>query len=201
MHTHSTHQHPDRRSATVEAFLALAAEHNPSDITAAVIAERMGVSRCALFKRFPGKDAILLAVMGWIAEALLSRVDRAVQRAGSASSALEGMFMAHVDFAVQHPAAPRMLFDELHKREGSPRKRTAQTLLRRYRERLQLLIDLGKHRGEFRSGLDSAAAATLFVGAVQGLILHAGLDGGAQRMRAEAPGVFAVVRLAIEGGE
>src|SRR3546814_11641968 len=88
----------ERRTTTVEAVIDLAAEQNPSDITTAAIAERMGLTQGALFRHFPTKDAILQAVLSWVAERLLARVDRAVDGAPSSLAALEEVFMTHVDF-------------------------------------------------------------------------------------------------------
>ena len=49
----------ERRAATVEAVVDLAAEQNPSDITTTAIAQRMGLTQGALFRHFQSKDAIL----------------------------------------------------------------------------------------------------------------------------------------------
>ena len=76
MSGHSRHLPADeRRAATVEAVVDLAAEQNPSDITTTAIAQRMGLTQGALFRHFPTKDAILQAVMSWVTERLLARVD------------------------------------------------------------------------------------------------------------------------------
>jgi len=80
MSGHSRHLPADeRRAATVEAVVDLAAEQNPSDITTTAIAQRMGLTQGALFRHFPTKDAILQAVMSWVAERLLARVDKAAE--------------------------------------------------------------------------------------------------------------------------
>ena len=105
----------ERRAATVEAVVELAAEQNPSDITTTAIAQRMGLTQGALFRHFPTKDAILESVMDWVAERLLARVDKAAASAASPMAALEAVFMAHIDFVAEHPGVPRMLFGELQR--------------------------------------------------------------------------------------
>ena len=85
----------ERRAATVEAVIQLAATQNPSDITTAAIAGHMHLTQGALFRHFPSKDAILQAVMEWVAEQLLARVERAAQHAPTPLAALEAMFLAH----------------------------------------------------------------------------------------------------------
>lgn len=187
----------ERRAVTVEAVIELAAEQNPTDITTAAIAQRMGLTQGALFRHFPNKNAILQAVMEWVAERLLSRVDKAIQAASSPLAALEAAFMAHIDFVVQHPGVPRMLFGELQRAEDSPAKRMVRTLVSRYSERLHRLIEAGKTRGELAADLDTNAAATLFIGSIQGLVMQSLIAGDVKRMRTDAPGVFAIYRRGI----
>lgn len=187
----------ERRAVTVEAVIALAAEQNPGEITTAAIARHMGLTQGALFRHFPTKDAILQAVMEWVAERLLARVDKAAQAAGTPLAALEAVFMAHIDFVAQHPGVPRMLFGELQRAVDTPAKRMARTLIDRYGKRLSALIEHGKEQGELAAEVDTAAAATLFIGTIQGLIMQSLLAGNTERMRSDAPGVFAIYRRGI----
>lgn len=202
MATHPKHlPAEERRAVTVEAVVELAAEQNPSEITTSAIARHMGVTQGALFKHFPSKDAILQAVMEWVAERLLSRLDKAAHSAPTPLAAVEAMFMAHVDFVVEHPGVPRMLFGELQRAEPTAPKRMAQTLLRRYRERLHRLIEKGKAAGELSDTLDTDAAITLLIGTIQGLVMQSLLAGDVQRMRQDAPRVFAIYRRGIGSGK
>jgi AcrR family transcriptional regulator len=91
MTAHAKHLAADeRRAVTVEAVVALAAEQNPSDITTTAIAQRMGLTQGALFRHFPSKDAILEAIMSWVTQRLLARVDKAAAGAASPLPALVG---------------------------------------------------------------------------------------------------------------
>lgn len=189
----------ERRAFTVETVITLSAEQNPSEITTTAIAQRMGVTQGALFKHFPTKDAIFESVMEWVAERLLSRVDHAAHSASSVMAALEAIFMAHIEFVAEHPGVPRILFGELQRAEQTAPKRVAQMLIRRYGERLRRLLEHGKQRGELPTGLDNEAAATLFIGTIQGLVMQSLLAGDAERIRRDAPGVFAIFRRGIGG--
>lgn len=198
MNPHPRHLPADeRRAVTVEAVVQLAAEQNPSEITTTAIAKHMGVTQGALFKHFPTKDAILQAVMEWVAERLIARTDKAAQAAASPLAAIEAMFMAHVEFVAEHPGVPRMLFGELQRAELTAPKRMAQALIRRYGERLHRLIDEGIARGELNPALDVEAAATLFVGTIQGLVMQSLLAGDVANIRRDAPRVFAIYRRGI----
>lgn len=197
MNTHVKHLPADeRRTVTVEAVVALAGSQNPSEITTAAIAKHMNLTQGALFRHFPTKDAIWQAVMEWVAERLLARIDHAAQGIESPLAAMEAMFMSHVEFVAEHPGVPRMIFGELQRAE-SPAKRMVRTLLQRYEERLHRLIEKGKASGELSSTLDNAAAATLFIGTIQGLVMQSLLAGDMQRLRRDAPRVFAIYRRGI----
>ena len=186
-----------RRAVTVEAVVALAATQNPSEITTAAIAKHMKLTQGALFRHFPSKEAIWEAVMEWVAERLLARIDMAAEGIDSPVAAMEAMFMSHVEFVIEHPGVPRMMFGELQRTDASAAKRMVQTLMMRYRERLQRLIARGMSGGELSIALDEEAAATLFIGTIQGLVMQSLMAGDVARMRHAAPRVFAIYRRGI----
>jgi len=188
----------ERREVTVETVIDLAAEQNPTDITTGAIAKRMGVTQGALFRHFPSKDAILQAVMEWVSERLLTRIDKATSAAASPLDALEAAFTAHIEFISEHPGVPRMLFGELQRSEQTVAKRMAHTLIQRYGDRLGRLVAEGKEGGELAATLDDKAAVTLFIGTIQGLVMQSLIAGDVKRLRASAPGAFALYRHAVE---
>ncbi|HAN68518.1 MAG TPA: TetR family transcriptional regulator [Halieaceae bacterium] len=187
----------ERRSVTVKAVIDLAGAQNPSEITTAAIAKHMSVTQGSLFRHFPNKEAIWLAVMEWVSERLLDRIDHSVRDVASPLAAMEAMFMSHINFVIEHPGVPRMMFGELQRADMTPAKRMVQTLLARYAVRLQQLIDEGKTQGELAVAVDATAAATLFIGTIQGLVMQSLLAGDVAAMRRQAPGVFAIYRRGI----
>lgn len=198
MEARSKHLPADERKAvTVDAVVELAAEQNPSEITTAAIAKRMQLTQGALFRHFPSKEAIWKSVLEWVAEKLLARTDKAAQAAPSPLAALEAMFKTHIDFIAQHPGVPRVLFGELQNHENTPTKLMVQTLINGYRERLKAIMDKGKVQGELDQDLDTRAAATLFIGMIQGLVIQSLLAGDAARLKKEAPGAFEIFRNGI----
>lgn len=194
---HAKHLPADeRRETTVEAVVDLAATRNPSEITTAAIAQHMNVTQGALFRHFPTKDAIWHAVMEWAAERLLARVDDAVKGIASPLDALQAMFLSHVAFVAQHPGVPRMMFGELQ-RPQSPARRMVQTVLKQYAQRLHRLLELAKTAREVPASLDTEAAAMLFIGTIQGLVMQSLLSGDMAAVRRDAPRVFAIYRRGI----
>ena len=188
----------ERRAMTVASVLALAAECNPAEITTSAIAPRMGLSQAAVFRHFPSKDAIWRAAMDWVAEDLLRRIEQAARAAASPMAALEAVFHAHVNFALEYPGVPRMLFGELQRTESTPAKEAVADLLRRYGQLLTALLEQGRAAREVRADLAAPVAVSMFVGTIQGLIMQSLLTGDMERMRVLAPESFALYRRAIE---
>lgn len=182
----------ERRNSTVEAVLELAGTANPDSITTAEIARHMKLTQGAIFRHFPNKDAIWNAVMNWVARTLMARVEGAAKDIASPKGKMEAMFLAHIAFVADHPGAPRMLFGELQGARQTPAKHLAQNVMQQYGARLRELLARGKECGELREDLDVEAAATLFIGTIQGLIMQSLIAGDMGHMRANAPGVFAI---------
>lgn len=198
MDSHPPHMPADaRREVTVEAVIALAAEHNPGDITTSAIAQHMGLTQGALFRHFPTKDALWEAVMDWVAARLLARVDAAIAAHPHALDALEAVFLTHTAFVAEHPGVPRMLFGELQRAEDTAAKRVARSLLAAYGKRLRQLIATGQRRSELSADIEAEAAATLFIGTIQGLVMQTLLSGKPRHIHTMAPGVFALYRRCI----
>lgn len=187
----------ERRAVIVEVVIELAAEQNPHGITTAAIANRMGLTQGALFRHFPNKAAILEAVMTWTAEQLLARLDTSLQRKASPLEGLREMFMAHAKFVTEHPGVPRLLFGELQQTGETASKDIVQSLLRQYRERLYRLIEAGKSSQELDMDLDTEAAAVLFIGTIQGLVMQALLAGDVGLICKDAPRVFGIYHRGI----
>ncbi len=188
----------ERRAVTVEAVIELAGALNPADITTAAIAKHMNLTQGALFRHFPTKEAIWQAAVTWVAERLLAKIDHAAQGIESPIEAMQAIFSSHIDFVADHPGAPRMLLGELQRAEQTPTKQIAQTMFQSYEARLHLYLERGKASGEIAHDLDSKAAATLFIGTIQGLVIQSLIAGDIERMRHDALRVFTIYRRGIE---
>lgn len=187
----------ERRAHTVATVLALAAERDPIEITTAAIAERMQLTQGALFRHFPTKEDIWQAVLQWVGGELLARTEAAAAGAPTALDSLEAMFMAHISLVAEHPGLPRLLFGELQRAQDTLAKRVARSVVKRYRGRVLALISQGKVSGEIPDAIDDGAAATLYIGMIQGLIAQSLLLGNVKQLRAAAPGAFNLYRRAI----
>jgi AcrR family transcriptional regulator len=170
----------------VQAVLTLAAQRDPGAITTVAIAEQVGVTHGALFRHFADKEAIWAAVFDWVSGALGKVVGQAFAEGRDPLETLQRVFVAHVGFVEAHPGVPRILFHELQRAGDSPGRARLRELVLEYRRRLAGLFEAAKKARQVDAMLDAEAAAVLFIGTVQGIVLHTALFARAGSMQAHA---------------
>lgn len=186
-----------RRQEIVAAVVDLAATVSPALITTGGIAEALNLTQGAVFKHFPTKDAIWLAVMDWVEETLLPMLAAAGDATATPVDGLEAIFMAHVDFVIAHPGVPRLIFNELQQPDDTPLKARVRVLLENYRKLLARLLAAAQEYGEIGPDSDRGAAAMLFIGTIQGLVMQSMMAGSTAHMAGAAERVFVLYRRAI----
>jgi len=197
-----------RQASLVDAALQLAAQRSPSDITTSDLAQAVGITQGAVFRHFANKEAIWLSAIAWTSEMLIARLQTAssIANAGTTAQAdpllsLQSVFMAHVDFVIEYPGVPRIIFQELQHAQDSSLKAYVRVLMQRYRLLVIDLLQDAKTRGLLATNIDIPSAAVLFMGSVQGLVMQSMLTGQVQAMAAQAPGVFAIYLRGITNKE
>ncbi|RLQ21963.1 TetR family transcriptional regulator [Seongchinamella sediminis] len=179
-----------RQSATIEAVIQLSAEQDPATLTTARIANKVGLSQGALFKHFPNKSRLWESVAAWVSQQLTRQVFSVADQHAHADQALEAMFLAHVGFVVRHPGIPRLILGELQKPDNGPAKHIIRNMLAAYRQKVIGLLDQGMTGGRIAAGIDTEAAAVLYLGAIQGLVIQAMVHGEMSSLEQMAPRVF-----------
>jgi len=188
-----------RQREIVAVVLALARERGPEAITTQAIADRMGVTQGALFRHFPDKEAIWLAVFAWVRGSLGAVFATAVEKAGSPLAKLEAAFLAHVAFIAANPGVPRIVFHELQYPGDSPVRAEVRAMVVAYRKRLAQLFAQAKAAAELPADLDAALAPVLFLGAIQGLVMQSALVGDEASMTRRARQLFPLLLHGYRG--
>lgn len=187
-----------RQASLIEAALQLAAQRSPADITTGDLAQAVGITQGAVFRHFASKEALWLALLDWVNEALMVRLHAAAAGANrSALAALQAVFMAHVDFVVANPGVPRVIFQELQSPGDTALKVRVRALMQRYRQLLMQLLQDAQAQQAIAPETDLQAAAVLFIGSVQGLVMQSLISGDVAGMAAQAPGVFAIYQRGL----
>jgi AcrR family transcriptional regulator len=112
------------------------------------------------------------AVAEWIEAHLMARLGEARQAAPDALQGLEAMFLAHVQFIRELPGVPRFVFAELQQPGDSPVRQCVQKIMQRHRQTVAEALESAKAVQLIRLDLDCHAAAALFLGAIQGLVIQ-----------------------------
>ena len=186
-----------RRGEIIDAVLSLSAERSPGLITTAEIAKALGLSQGAIFKHFPSKEDIWLAVAERVASSLLMTIEQAAEQAPSPQAALRAIFLAHVGFVIEYPGAPRFIFHELQRAVDSSVKQRIRGVLAHYRQLLMRLLEAAAQRGELDENINKQAAASLFIGSIQGLVMQSMVTGSQLAMREQAEAVLVILERGI----
>jgi AcrR family transcriptional regulator len=186
-----------RREEIIRVTLDLAARQGVDDVTTQDMAQAMGLTQGAVFRHFPSKDAIWLAVMQWVRDRLMAVLGRAAEQGRDPLDALERMFFAHITFIEGHPAIPRVLMSEhLHGRNSALRQMVTEIMLG-YETKIAGLLQAAQAQARVRTDLDTHAAATLYIGMIQGLVMQSSILRGKRTLAAEAARTFPVFLQAI----
>ncbi len=189
----------ERQREIIAAVLELARLHGPDAITTQAIADHIGVTQGAIFRHFPNKEAIWLAVFAWVDDALAVILDEASGTSATPVRQLERIFLAHTAFIARYPGVPRILFHDLQTPGRSPVRKAVRAMVMGYRQRLTEVLARGKADGTLCATLDEAKAAGLFIGAVQGLVIQSALREDPEVLTRDAGAVFAILLHGFKG--
>lgn len=172
--------------------LRLANELGPDRLTTGAVAEAIGVSQPAIFRHFPTKQALWLAV----AQKIRQHMAAGWQEALSAVTVPEKRIAAVIDIQLRtielHPAIPAILFSRELQVENLDLRRTFAGLLASFHQILSEELDRGRKAGVFRADVDPADGAVLLISLVQGLAIRWSLGARGFELRPEGARLLAV---------
>jgi TetR/AcrR family transcriptional regulator len=87
------------------------------------------------------------------------------------------MFRAHVDFVIAHPGVPRLIFHELQQPADSAAKLEVRACCRATASCCSTVLGRADRQRQVIPDLDPEAAATAFIGLIQGLVMQSMLAG------------------------
>lgn len=104
------YHHGDLRRSLIDETLRTIQDEGVEQVTLRTVAERLGVSRTALYRHFSGKPALLAAVGTEGFRMLREKLTQAWEGHGRGRPGFEAMGTAYVRFAAAHPAYYRVMF-------------------------------------------------------------------------------------------
>ncbi|MFA5885672.1 MAG: TetR/AcrR family transcriptional regulator [Acidimicrobiia bacterium] len=115
------------RERLLEATAELVAERGFHAVGIADIGAAAGVTGSAIYRHFPSKQDILVALLDRVVDDLLSGARTVVADAATPEAALDGLLRAHVDFALRDRALIRVYDQEADHLPDADRARLRRT--------------------------------------------------------------------------
>ncbi len=171
--SHRTRKPGDQRKAEiVTAALRLAGEMGPDRLTTEMLAREVGISQPGIFRHFPTKGDIWMAVAERIGQNMGDQAEATKAANLSPTDRLRHLVREHLRFLTATPAVPAILFSrELHAENDALRQFFAR-MIRRRKDFFARLISEEIAAGRFSADLDADDAAYLVLALIQGLAMR-----------------------------
>lgn len=182
---------PERRTRILRAAADLAARRGFHTIGMSEIGAEAGVVGSAIYRHFPSKDAILVALLDRVMQRLRDRAEEIIAAAPDDRSALSGLVYDHIEVALRDRDVLTVYHREVHTLPEDDRRRLRRAQRHYLEEWVHLLAPLRDDLADGELRLTVHAA----IGAIQSaLFFHSGL---ADDRLAELLGVTAHACLGV----
>ncbi|WP_108482039.1 TetR/AcrR family transcriptional regulator [Oceaniglobus ichthyenteri] len=160
----------DRKAQIVGEVLKLADEIGPDRLSTTDVARAVGLSQPAIFRHFPTKGSLWLAVAEDIAQHLTAAWDKADTVAPDAR--LKALIGAQLSAIAQTPALPSILFSRELQVDNPPLRDVFRRLLGVFQMHLVNAITDQQSRGRLRRDVSATDIAILLTSLVQGVAIR-----------------------------
>jgi AcrR family transcriptional regulator len=159
---------PHRKDRIIEAVADLIAEKGYAGVSMSDVGERVGISAAAIYRHFPNKSTLLVAVFDRSIDELLEDEKQSRARFDDPEKALIDLVARQIDFVVDEREFARVYHGEADQLPEEDR-------LRLRRKQRAYLDEWEATLRELRPGLDHADARTVVhsaIGAIQSPLFH-----------------------------
>ena len=186
-----------RKQQIVETVLELVTARGAEAVSAQLVADAIGVTQPAVFRHFPTKEAMWVAVMDWLEQHLVAIYSAADDSGEASLVVLSRMFLEHVKLIERYPALAKLVFsDHLRLQYPSLQARFGK-IHKAYAARLAAVINRAKSDGAVRDTVAAKDAATMFLSLIQGLGFQFAIARLPMKLSTEAERVLALYLQAI----
>ncbi|WP_114966359.1 TetR/AcrR family transcriptional regulator [Alkalilacustris brevis] len=162
----------DRKAEIIDACLALADRLGPGRMTTNHVAQAVGVTQAAIFRHFPSKQALWLAVAESVSARLAKAWERAVASDAPAEERLKALLRAQFEQISATPALPAILFSRELNIDNPELRETFRLRLMGFQAHIIALLEEMRRTGGLRDDLVPADAAVHLTSLVQGLAIR-----------------------------
>jgi len=162
----------ERKAQIVVEVLRLADEIGPDRLSTTDVARAIGLSQPAIFRHFPTKGALWLAVAEDIANRLQGSWAEAEAGAAGPQARLKALIGAQLSAISETPALPSILFSRELQVDNPALRDVFRGLLGAYQSRLVAAIRDSQATGDLRRDISPEDVAMLLTSIVQGVAIR-----------------------------
>ncbi len=161
-----------RKAEIVAAMLRLADELGPDRLTTLAVAQAVGLTQPGIFRHFPNKQDLWLAVAAHVSDVMATAWDGVLAAQLLPQERLSALLLVQLRQIAANPAIPAILHSrELHAENAALRAQFI-ALMTRFQGLLVGALTDGRAQGIFRRDLAPQDAAILLISLVQGLAIR-----------------------------
>jgi AcrR family transcriptional regulator len=169
----------DRKAEIVAATLALVGELGPERVTIQAVAARVGITQPGVFRHFPAKRDLWLAVADWVVCEAQRRWRAAPNPQDGPLASIAAIIMAQMKFIEDTPACTSLIFSrELHAQNEELRQ-AFHGMASRFHALLSGLVRQSQASGELSGAICPEDIASLLLTLPPGLATRWSLGGRA----------------------
>ena len=181
-----------RKAQIVAVILDLADRIGPDRVTTGAVAAEVGVTQAAIFRHFPTKAEMWVAVADHVAGVLTAAWAEALKEAKSPVEQVKALVGAQLDQITAHPAMPMLLFSrELNVENAALRAAFRDRLVALHGLLMREVIE-GQRDGTFVKDVAAADVAVLLTSVIQGVAIRWSLGARDFALRDEGLRLLAV---------
>lgn len=162
----------DRKSQIIGQVLRLASEIGPDRMSTTDVARAVGISQPAVFRHFPTKGDLWVAVAEDVSDTLEERWAEAETQAVTSAQRLRGLIGAQLAAIDERPALPSILFSRELTVENPPLREVFGQLLSSFQSRIAAAVGEMQSEAKLSKDIDARDAAVLLASAVQGVAIR-----------------------------
>ena len=162
----------DRKSQIIGQVLRLASEIGPDRMSTTDVARAVGISQPAVFRHFPTKGDLWVAVAEDVSDTLEERWAEAETRAKTPAQRLRGLTGAQLAAIAERPALPSILFSRELTVENPPLREVFGQLLSSFQSRIAAAVAEMQSEANLSNDIDARDAAVLLASTVQGVAIR-----------------------------
>jgi AcrR family transcriptional regulator len=164
---------PERKEDILDRTLEIASSTGLAELTMKKIAARVGFSEAAIYRHFPTKQALLLALMARLETRLVRRIEAIAAEDGPApAERIARILDHHLSLVLEKNSLPILLLAEASASGDPVLLRRMRGIMQRYVGILRSLVQEGMDRGELPGGVRPETVAMLLLGVPAGMAIE-----------------------------